>query len=688
MSKIKIILIILFSLSIFLFLKLSYLLKEEILAIYNSQKSTILKDRNGNEIFILPNKKGNFARYLNEIPPRLKELLIKKEDKYFYYHFGFNPVSIIKVVLSKLGIGERKASSTITQQLVKILLGKEFERNLKNKLIELFYALSLEIHLSKDEILKMYANSIYFGNKAQGIKEASYLYFDLPPELLTEGQILQLLATISNPKEQNPAQYKNRKIAIFLSQKFGLDQKKLIFDDPETVKENIKKYSHFDNSYFEIKDFLKNISRDIQLTIDSQLTERVREILKRNIEILNPKNVKNGAAIVIKLPENEILTLVGSPNPKSFNFGYQINMVDKARAVGSTIKPFIYLKAFEKGLRPYTLVEDREYKYITALGFPLYPKNFDWKYRGKINLHYALSNSLNVPAVKVLEYVGLEEFYNFLEKDLGFKPIQSLENYQLGISLGALEMSLFDLAKYFTIFPNGGVLKDLKILKDKNQNFEKQISEPEYIQLINKILKDRKTGIEQFGFASNLNLFQKNYALKTGTSRDFRDSWVIGYTPDFLVGVWIGNADNSPMDGISGQIGAGKIWSEIMELLFNSEYNKKTSFKFDLIEEFPNSEGGIDFGLKNDDYQKIKNFLIEKDSSLILKPHDGDFFLFEKGTQIILEAEENVKWFVDGNLIGEGKTNVFLPERAGFYQIEARALNGTKEKIKIFINEG
>jgi len=210
MKKVKITLIILFIISIFVFLKISYSLKEEILAIYNSQKSIIVKDRNENEIFIFPNQKGNFARYLNEIPPRLKELLIKKEDKYFYYHFGFNPISILKAAFGRMGIGERKASSTITQQLVKILLGKEFERNLKNKVVEFFYALSLEIYLSKDEILKMYANSIYFGNQAQGIAEASYLYFNLPPDLLEDGQILQLLATISNPQEQNPAQYKNK----------------------------------------------------------------------------------------------------------------------------------------------------------------------------------------------------------------------------------------------------------------------------------------------------------------------------------------------------------------------------------------------------------------------------------------------------------------------------------------------
>jgi penicillin-binding protein 1C len=288
------------------------------------------------------------------------------------------------------------------------------------------------------------------------------------------------------------------------------------------------RHTHFSSAYFEVQSFLDDITQNDSLTIDKELTEKLRDIVKRNIDNLKFKNAKNAALVVIKLPENELLSLIGSPNPESIEEGYKINMLEQPRPIGSTIKPFIYLESFEKGLRPYTLVEDREYKYITALGFPLYPKNFDYKYRGEVNLHYALSNSLNVPAVKVLEYVGLEDFYNFLKKDLGLEPVQDLDNYQLGIALGSLEMSLLDLAKYFTIFPNSGILKELKISSNSLSSPEKEVAKPEYIQLVNKILNDRKTGVEQFGLKSELNLFQENYALKTGTSRNFKDSWIIG----------------------------------------------------------------------------------------------------------------------------------------------------------------
>jgi len=673
-------------LGLLIFLIISFFLQKQLVAIYNSQESIILKDRLNREIVILPNQKGYWAQYLNEIPPQFKELLVKKEDKLFYYHFGFNPWGLFQAGLERLGMGQRKASSTISQQLVKILLGKEFERNFKNKVIESFYTLALEIYQSKENILKMYANSVYLGNQAQGMVEASQLYFGVAPDLLTNGQILQLLAAISSPTENNPTKEKNKEIAKSLAQKLQLDNQNLTITDPGVIEGNMKKNSHLSNLSFELRDFVNNNARDYQLTIDKELTEKIREIVKRNIEELKIKNAKNGAVIVVKLPENELLTLIGSPDPESFEEGYKINMLNEPRPIGSTVKPFIYLKAFEKGLRPYTLVDDREYKYITAIGFPLYPKNFDYKYRGEVNLHYALSNSLNVPAVKVLEYVDLDDFYKFLEKDLGFKPIQSLENYQLGIALGTLEMNLTDLAKYFTIFPNNGVLKELKIYSSKILPAGKKIANSEYVQLVNKILNDRKTGIEQFGMKSELNLFQENYALKTGTSRDFKDSWVVGFTPDFLVGVWIGNADNSPTEGVSGQMGAGNIWNSVMELLLNSEYNKKTPFDFSSIAEFKNGEN-MEYGLIYDDYEKCLNILKEKDISLILNPHDGDTFLLEKNTKIVLEAKENVKWFTNEEFLGEGKSQIFIPQKIGANQIKAEGFNGIRETITIYIQE-
>lgn len=643
-------------------------------------------DRNGKVIFMDQNEKGYWVNYIEDVPLQFKKMLILKEDRFFNYHFGFNPISTAEAALGYMGISDRKASSTITQQLVKILLENEFERTIKNKAVETLYALSLEIFQSKEKILEMYANSVYFGNQVQGVAEASAFYFNLAPELLTKEQSLQLLATLSNPASNNPSKEKNKKIALTLSKRtFAEKIEESTFLETAEIKTEMGKRERKTNVYFEIKDMVQNDSAVTKLTIDGQLTERIRNISEEAVENLKFKNVNQAAVVVIKLPENELLSLIGSPNPQSTTEGSKINMLLQPRPIGSTIKPFIYLKAFEKGLRPYTLVNDREYKYSTGIGFPFYPKNFDYKYHGTVSLHYALSNSLNTPAIKVLEYINLNTFFDFLEKNLGFKPTQSLSNYQLGIALGSLEMNILDLSHYFTIFPNQGVLKKLKIKHDEDDSeLGEQLVGPEYVQLINRILNDRRTGIDQFGLKSGLNLFQKNYCLKTGTSYDFKDSWIIGYTPDFLVAVWVGNADNTSMDEITGQMGAGLIWAQIMEVLFNSPYNKKTAFNFDAVKEFYGSDN-IEYGLESDVYEEMRQLLIKDDNVLILRPHNGDIFLFEKASQIILEAKEEVNWHIDGQFKEQNKKCLFTPSFPGQYQITAQSFTGHEETITITV---
>jgi len=666
-----------------MFFAISFYLQSKLISLYDAQQSQIILDRMGKIIAILPNSKGYYARYIDSLPNELKNLLINKEDRFFYFHPGFNPVSMTQTALTKIGMAKRKGSSTITQQLVKNLLSHELDRNIKNKILETIYAVALETFHTKEEILTMYANSIYLGNSTQGVEQASQMYFKIPPGLLNQAQILQLLATINSPSTNNPGKQSNKEIAINLGKRLGIDSNDLTFTDQDKVKTNISEFQSIKTSYFEISSFFKNQKNQTsQSTIDLELTKKVRGIIKRNIDELKVYNANNAAAIVIKMPENEILALVGSPEPDSFEKNYKIDMLHQFRAIGSTIKPLIYLKAFEKNLRPYTLVDDREYKYITAIGLPLYPKNYDLKYRGIISLHYALSNSLNVPSVKVLEWLGLEQFYAFLINDLDFKPIQNLEEYQLGIALGALEMKPIDLAKYFTIFANKGILKNLKIIDSPNE--EKLIADEKYIQLVNKIISDRKTGIEQFGLKSELNLSQSNYALKTGTSRDFRDSWIVGFTPDFLVLVWVGNADNSPTEKISGQIGAGRIWHEIMELLFNTQYNKKTEFDFNMLYEFDN-QGNIEYGLDKDNYEEYKNLLLEEDQSLILLPHQNDTFFLEKNTQIVLRAKESVEWSVDNIYSGTGIEIIFSPTKSGTYIIKAETKTGHKETVSVKI---
>jgi membrane carboxypeptidase/penicillin-binding protein PbpC len=675
------------------FLFWSFRAKETMLNFYRNGESVLTSDRSGKTLLLKPNDSTYYARYDEKIPQRFIELLLKKEDKYFYFHPGFNPVSIIRAGLNFFKNDGSLSSSTITQQLAKILLKNELNRSFKSKLEELAYALALEIHFSKAEILKMYANSAYFGNRVQGIKLASQLYFNASPDLLSDQEIAQLLATLSNPTYNNPFEFSNLTATQSLARRLGVR-----IENNEAIKNEKKQMQIFSNfienpNYFDIKSSGVDCFNDCQLTVDEELTGKIREIVKRNIESLAEKNVDNGAVTVIRTGSavNELLATVGSPDPSVDDYGYKINMAAQPRPIGSTIKPFIYLKGFESGLRPYTKVEDREYKYQTGMGFAFYPKNYDYTYHGEVDLHYALDNSLNVPAVKVLEYVGLEKFYNFLEKDLHFKPLKNLNEYQLGIALGLLDMDLNSLTYYFSIFPEKGFLKPLKICSTGTCGFKGMadftrnalVGKSEDVALVNKIISDRQTGSEEFGAKSDLNLAYRDYAVKTGTSADFHDSWTIGFTPDFIVGVWVGNSSNEPMDKVSGQTGAGKIWHEVMQLMLNSEYNRNGKFDFSQIQEF-NQNGQMVFGLPNDNFEASSRLLSE--DNLILTPYNNDVYLFSPGMRIPLKTRVVATWFLDGKKIGEGNEVIFSPAAEGAYSLEAIS-SEKKESIKIIIRQ-
>lgn len=658
----------------------SFNIKNKLLRIYELRESIIIKDKNNKILNIKANKSDYYSQYLKVIPNDFIKALLQKEDKYFYYHPGLNPISTLRAVWNLLSGDNNLTSSTITQQLAKVLLANEFDRGIKNKIKETIYALALELQLSKDEILKMYANSIYLGNRVQGLAMASQLYFGTTPDNLDENQIRQILATISNPSNSHPFSIKNFKSA------------NLAIKTEKERKNEFNKYIKNKN-FFELDSIGVNCENDCNLTIDIDIANKLREILQTNLNNLVQKDAINGAIVVIltSSQNSEILAIIGSPDPGVSSYAYQMNMAIKPRPIGSTIKPFIYLKGFERNLRPYTRVVDREYKYIIDSGYAFYPKNYDYIYRGEVNLHYALTNSLNVPTVKVLEYVGIDNFNNFLINDLQFKPIQLLENYQLGIALGGLEMDLLTLSYYFSLLARNGDLKPLSIYTDKQFDFKTQtnfsqnnkISKAKYVQLLNKILSDRKTGVEQFGIKSDLNLYFDNYCVKTGTSREYHDSWTIGYTPDFVIGVWVGNAENTPMDRVSGLAGAGKIWHQAMNLLSNSKYNKKTKFDFSNIKEFE-QDNSLVYGFENDNYNEFSNLLL--DDNLILSPHNNDIFLLEQGNKIILRAKNKVSWYVNNEFLSTSFEEYFIPKKVGNYIISAKT-EDKQEEIKIIVEK-
>src|SRR3989344_3823343 len=316
-------------------------LNNKILKKYNDLASVIIIDRNDREICIKPNTYGNYMRMTSEFSQKLKELIVKKEDKYFYFHPGFNPVSIIKALFGYLELGERKASSTITQQLAKILLHTESQRNIKNKLRETIYAVSLELHNTKKQIIEMYLNSVYLGNSAQGIEEAARLYFSSSASSLNTAQIGQIIATIPSPNDYNPARKVNAEKTSEWAHLLKIENETSNISDIKSVRLSMENYSHASNTCFEYSSIPGAFSQSKKITSDSDLTDRIRAIAYNTISTIRYKNANNAAIVVLKLPENEILSIVGSIDPNSSRDGDKINMALEPRAIGSTIKPFI-----------------------------------------------------------------------------------------------------------------------------------------------------------------------------------------------------------------------------------------------------------------------------------------------------------------------------------------------------------
>ncbi|PIQ68634.1 MAG: hypothetical protein COV91_03105 [Candidatus Taylorbacteria bacterium CG11_big_fil_rev_8_21_14_0_20_46_11] len=642
-------------------------------------------DRNGTILHIEPNDKGYLSIPIRNTSLRFDQALVSKEDQMFWYHFGFNPFRMgqdfFRAVLGK----RLQGSSTLTQQLVKNLLHKENDRTFRNKLVETVYSIALELHTSKEALLRMYENTAYFGEQIQGVETASEYYFGKDTASLSDEEILRLVSTLGSPSLRHPGTTANSKFSKLFSDSLAMTNE---IDTDKTSKPKEPSLRRANNA-FELEMFAGDCPKQCDFTIDAELNQRVREILARYLDT-KLSTADNGAVVVLKLPENEILAIVGSPHPDSLTSGYQLNMATAPRPIGSTAKPFIYLSAFENGARPYSIVDDEENAYAIGTGFAFYPKNYDGKFRGEVTLHQALSNSLNVPSVKVLEFSGLPYFYDLLQTRLHFVPYQPLERYELGIALGALEMDLLTLSHYFTIFPNEGVLRPLTIHPPtafpapmNTVTKPESVANTSFVRLVTRILSDREAGVEQFGVVSSLTLPMKNYALKTGTSRDYHDSWTIGYTPDFLVGVWIGNSDNTPMKELSGQSGAGGIWHDVMTYMITTPYNKETAFSFDGLKEFTES-GGIEFGLPGDDYEKAR--LLLASDRLIVGPHDGDTIELSENTTVPLRARERVQWRVNGVDWGSGSEISWQPKKTGVYHIEASTQNRV-DVLKLLVTE-
>ncbi|MDD3302066.1 MAG: transglycosylase domain-containing protein [Candidatus Gracilibacteria bacterium] len=637
---------------------------------------------------ITANKYRHEKLEIKEIPEFTKNAIIDIEDKGFYKNNGIDITAIFRAIINNISTNQIiEGGSTISTQVIRNNYWLNEKRTFFKKIKEFYLSLALNKHYPKDEILRNYLGNIYFGYLNYGLKSSSNYYFDKNPKDLTKAEQIALISLPKNPIKYDP--YKNKQE---FKKRFEIVLNSLLNDKIITKEEydSIKNEKFVFNENHENKlpyviDYIKN-SKDIKLTskiettIDYNLTKKIEETSKNSIIPLIWKNVKDYSVIIIDRNTKEIKTMIGGIN--YYAKEGQVNMITSPRQVGSTIKPFTYVLAFKNfGYTPETTILDLPTQFQTNLGYAYNPKNYSLDYKGEVTIAEALSQSINIPALKVAEKVGVGNLLNFL-RQLGITSLTKDQDYYgLALTLGVGEISLYELTRAFTIFAYDGNFCDLKIIshheleskstKDHNnfndsgsspegQDVCKQIIEKKYTDMISYILTNRYFKLNEFPINGNLDFENKKVFLKTGTSRNFKDNWTVGFTNNYIIGVWAGNKDGSEMKGVSGASGAGEIFKNIVDYL-EKEQNTSETIKIE-----KNKKNYLEIT------SPLSNSIYKIDQT---KPIETQKIKLDFSTDLNYSS---YKWFINNNEIKDNFINI----ESGQKEIKIQLYDNNSKLIK------
>ena len=572
------------------------------------QQSTRIYDRNGILLYSVYKDQNRIYVKIPDIPKDLQHATISIEDKNFYQNGGFSPISYLRVFRDILFKGQVTGGSSITQQLVRNTLISN-ERTLPRKIKELMLAIQVNQKYSKDQILEMYLNDVSYGGANVGVEAASETYFGKHAKELDVAQSAFLAGLPQGPTLYNP--FNGHKYYLARSQDV---LNSMVNNGYISQKQADSSYKEVTQMTFNDKDatikapwfvmyvkqllasqfgdqLVENGGLQVTTTLDYPIEKQAEEIVKNEIENdLKGYHVGNGAAIVADPKTGEILSMVG--NKDYFDTASDGNYNDAVakRQPGSSLKPIMYATAFEKGYTPASVLMDVKTDFPTGnTDIPTYtPVNYDGKDHGPQQIRFALANSLNIPAVKMLARVGLKDVmqnaYNMGIQN--WQPTSSnMANVGLSLVLGGRETTLLNEVTAYSVFADKGLRHDpvfiLKVTDSSGnivfQNHPSagtQVMPPEITFLISHILLDNNARAMDFGLNSWLYLpSHPSVSVKTGTTDDKKDNWTMGYTPSYAVGVWVGNNDNTPMNQAisSGITGASPIWNKIMAFILKGK---------------------------------------------------------------------------------------------------------------------
>ncbi len=592
--------------------------------------STVILDRNGESLYDIYQNANRIPVQLSDIPKYCQDGTIAVEDKTFYTHPGISTTGIIRALISTVVFHNVEGGSTLTQQLVKNVLLTN-EQTLPRKIKEAILAIQIERKYTKDQILQMYLNEAPYGGTSVGMESASQLYFGTSVKDLNLTQCAILAGLPQDPSNYSPfigtpKAYVGRTEIVLRAMR---DNGYISASQESAAEKEIAGVTFAsDTGGLRAPHFVAYVKDQlvtkfgaatvdggglkVTTTLDWKLQQQAQTIVKEEVDKAKYLSVSNGAAVVIDPATGEILAMVGSKDYSATDSsGYKFNVVTQGlRQPGSSIKPFTYATAFKKGYTAATLLMDVDTKYPSGDPTkPEYePKNYDGKFRGPMQLRYALGNSINTIAVKVSALVGVKDVLT-TANDMGISSLaptdDNLKRLGLSMTLGGGEVTLLDLTSAYGVFATEGMrMAPVSILKveDRNGKVLYQYNPPTPVRviaadvsyMISDILSDNDARKDEFGSNSYLYVPGFTVAAKTGTTDDKRDNWTIGYTPSVVVGAWVGNNDNSPMNQAlaSGITGAAPIWNRIMRAALSGKKDEPFVRPSDIIEMDIDAYGG------------------------------------------------------------------------------------------------
>ena len=565
----------------------------------NYSPSLYFVDRNSDYLFDYENNKGllGFWEIQGQIPKNIKQAIISAEDKNFYTDKGVDFKALFRSAYINI-ITKKKASgaSSIAMQVVR--MEYPYPRNYLNKLVEIFASLKLVKKYGYEKILKHYLTIAPFGLRYHGIVFASLKYFKKPINDLSIAESAILAAIPKSPYKYNLYTVAGKTHTINRAKMILNLMRKNNFISDYQLECSLKELNQLPNFYYEeINDinihYINRIKEDItknklkfnnyliKTSIDLNIQKNLGDKAFEFIDSIKNDGGKNCAIIVADKKNGDIISYIGSNYYFDKAHKGKIDYANTPRSSGSTLKPFLYAYGMmEKGYTGATILSDIGVSYISDES--LYkPENNDFNFEGPVLYRYALANSRNIPAIQILNEIGVQKTYDFF-KYIGIeRGNKGGEYYGLNLAIGGLYVTLYDLVKCYGMLANDGKEFKLNFLLDeeKNRKYSKQIIPEDIAEMITLFLSDPNARVPSFPRKSSLE-YPFPVAIKTGTSQGFRDAWTICYSEKYVVGVWVGDPDNNKMKNLTGYNSAGKLLRNVMELIHEKDFIEKNNISF------------------------------------------------------------------------------------------------------------